>query len=271
MFWVIQNNIYREQKHSTLIETLETLSIPHVEVKVVPFYDKLLPSDFDSHGFTGSIDEVEEVKIDDSGDVMVLGATSLTRIAKERGWEPGSFLNENFHYSNWLSAYESDLLNEEAVVEIFRMIDPPWDEFFIRPCEDTKHFNGTVMTKEEFFAWRHELLENDGTCDFADHDVVASPVQHIHAEYRFFVVNKKVVTYSQYKDENGLSISPYVPNHIVSFAQKMVDIWQPADAFVIDIAQTDNGLKVIEINNFNSAGFYAADVKGIIYAIENMR
>jgi len=47
----------------------------------------------------------------------------------------------------------------------------------------------------------------------------------------------------------------------------MVDMWQPADAFVLDIALTHNGYKVLEVNCLNSAGFYAADVSKLVQAI----
>jgi len=50
----------------------------------------------------------------------------------------------------------------------------------------------------------------------------------------------------------------------------MVDRWQPAEAFVIDIAKTYDGLKVIEINNFNSSGFYSCDVYKIVDSIERL-
>jgi len=42
-----------------------------------------------------------------------------------------------------------------------------------------------------------------------------------------------------------------------------------ADVFVMDIAQTYDGLKVIEYNTFNSAGLYACDVGNIIDGINN--
>lgn len=271
MFWVIQNNIFKEQKHSVLMKTLREQNIPHIEVKVVPFYDKLLPSTFDSHSFQGVLDEVEEVEINETGLVMALGATSLMKIAKRKGWLPGSFLNENFHYDNWKTSYGEHLLNYESVVDTFRNIAIPWDSFFIRPCEDTKAFNGSVFTKEEFEIWRKDILATEGVCPFADEDVVVSPLQAIYGEYRFFVVDGTIVTYSQYKLGNVVIASPHVDQYIIDFAQAMVDSWQPARAFVIDIANTPNGCKVIEINNFNSAGFYDADIAKIINAIENMK
>lgn len=270
MFWVVQDNIYKEQKHSVLMKTLEERNIPHAEVKVVPFFDFLMPPDFDSHSFQGDIDEVKQVQIDEDGPIMVLGSLSLARIAKERGWTPGSFLNGQFHYQHWSKAFSGHLLNENAVINTFDKIEPIWDEFFFRPCEDTKIFNGEVTTKEKFFLWREKEMNSPYGCDYANDEVMISPLKEIISEYRFFVVDGKVVTYSQYKQDNELYQSNDVPTNIVLFAQQMVDLWQPVRAFVIDIANTSEGLKVIEINNFNSAGFYDADVVKIIDAIEGM-
>ena len=43
-----------------------------------------------------------------------------------------------------------------------------------------------------------------------------------------------------------------------------------ARAFVLDVADTLEGPKVIEVNNFNSAGLYACDVGKIVDAVEAM-
>ena len=49
----------------------------------------------------------------------------------------------------------------------------------------------------------------------------------------------------------------------------MIDIYQPAEAFVIDIAVSNDELKVIEINSINSAGFYECNMIKLISALEN--
>jgi hypothetical protein len=58
-----------------------------------------------------------------------------------------------------------------------------------------------------------------------------------------------------------------IDQKIVDFAQSMVDRWQPADAFVIDIADTPNGLKVVEINTFGVSGFYYSDMFKVVDAL----
>jgi len=271
MFWVIQNNLYNEQNYINLIQSLKHLGIPYVEVKVVPFCNRLLPSDFDSFDYHGPIDELSELEIDDTEQIMVCGGINLAKIAQSRNWRPGSFLNGNFHYNKWIENYGEYVLNYDSVVDTFENISPTWDEFFIRPCEDTKDFDGRTFKYEEFREWKDDWLKNKDSCPFTSSQVMASTIKNIYSEYRFFIVDGKIVTYSQYKMGGRIVTSPMVDDYIIDFTRKMVDIWQSARAFVIDVALTDRGLRIIEINNINSAGFYDCDTLKIINAIEEMR
>jgi len=89
-------------------------------------------------------------------------------------------------------------------------------------------------------------------------------------ETRFFVVDGKIVTGSLYKRGNKVIYDSNIDPDVQKFAQEMVDFWQPNRAFVIDIALTPDGCKIVEINNINSSGFYASNVNKIIDAIEGM-
>jgi hypothetical protein len=92
-------------------------------------------------------------------------------------------------------------------------------------------------------------------------------------EWRFFVVAGKVVAGSRYR-QWGLMDHRRIDaaSEPWQFAQKMVDQWQPAEAFVIDLAKEhyDPSFKVIEINCINSAGFYNCDMTTVIKAIEKL-
>ena len=46
--------------------------------------------------------------------------------------------------------------------------------------------------------------------------------------------------------------------------------WQPHRAFVFDVCDTPNGLKIVEINTMNAAGFYAGNIQSIVLALEEM-
>jgi hypothetical protein len=275
MFWVIDKNLYKERNYESLLNCVERLEIPHVVVKVVPDLGKIIPADFDTHSYFGYIDDIPDVEIDPNQLIMVCGGISLSKVAIKNGWKPGSFNNENFDYVKWRNSPAGDfLLNRNVFVNTFRNIGTPDQEFFIRPCEDTKAFSGIVMKPEEFDKWRGEVLsvENDfhGGLD-GNTMVTIAALQKIYAEYRFFVVDGKIVTYSQYKLGDRVIHNADVDQRIIWFAAEMIQKWHPSRAFVIDVADTPDGLKIVEYNGLNSAGFYACDTSKIVAAIEAMR
>jgi hypothetical protein len=254
MHWIVQNNLYSEAGYAALMETLERHQIPHTVVKVVPFSHELIP------------------EIQPEGLVYVCGSTTLAKVACDRKWTPGSFINEDFHYSRWQAHLGRHLLNSHGIVTRFGEAAPPWNEFFVRPCEDTKTFSGAVMGAEEFLEWKHKVLDLHETYTTLDAQtqIVMSPVQEINREYRFFVVDGKVVTGSLYRMGRTVVSRQDIDPDVLAFAQRMVGLWEPARAFVLDVAVTPAGLRVIEINNINSAGFYACDVSKIVQAVEAM-
>ena len=50
----------------------------------------------------------------------------------------------------------------------------------------------------------------------------------------------------------------------------MIKNYNPAQAYVIDIAAIDDCFKIIEINNINSVGLYAANVDKFIISIMDL-
>lgn len=99
MFWVVQNNLYNEYEYKNFINALDRLNSNYVIVKPVPFSDIILPADFDST--KQNVDDVDEPEIDKSQPIVVCGTLTLSKIARNRGWTPGTFLNENFNYEKW--------------------------------------------------------------------------------------------------------------------------------------------------------------------------
>jgi hypothetical protein len=169
-------------------------------------------------------------------------------------------------------------LNHDSIVCKFSEVTNTWDTLFIRPCEDTKSFNGTVFDYADFSEWRNRVInlgETYGSLN-ADTMVAYSSPKNISKEFRFFVVDGKIVGQSQYGKRYGRALNQtnyqyVVDDGAIEFVQKMIDIWQPAQGFVIDIADLQNDeYKIIEINNLNSSGFYAIDLQKFVMAIENM-
>lgn len=273
MHWVVQNNLFNELAYKDFVGTLKRLDLSHQIVKVVPFTDILLPGDFDS--MTQEVADADPVIVPDGPPVIAMGTTTLCRIAGLRGWSPGTYMNDNFNWEIWRNTYGLDnVLNPGALIGPVKMFqDHPMirDDEFVRPVDDSKCFPGTVMTGDELREWATNITEVNST-EFLNGDtrIIACPTKVIHAEYRLFVVDGKIVTASQYKLGTELCPNVGIEEDVDKFAREMIANWEPCDAYVLDIARTPLGLKVIEINNINSCGFYACDVFNIIKALEEL-
>ena len=42
---------------------------------------------------------------------------------------------------------------------------------------------------------------------------------------------------------------------------------RPTDVFVADVAETDGGFKLVELNTFGTAGLYAGDLEAVVRAV----
>jgi len=252
MKWIVQDNLFNEDGYVRLINALDRLEQDYEIVKVVPFAHEIIPDmDFD-------LDKK----------VLIMGSDSLIKAAQKKNWWPGAFTNENFHHSVWKRELGDVLLNHDASVVRFEDVVPPEEDksFFIRPAFDFKIFAGTVITPESFISWRDKAVAYGDTLN-ADTEVVVAPYREILQEYRFFVVNGMIVAESSYKIGNRVISNDAVDWDVGLFAVMVNARWQPAYAYVMDVARTKDGLKVIEYNCINASGFYACDCLKIVQSL----
>lgn len=265
MFWILDKSLYSERAFESLLTVLERSETPHQVVSVVPFVGAITPN------------------IEPEGPVFVMGKASMKHLAKERNYSPG-YLEDNLDYRLYIQHYGEHMLNCDSVIKPIKDIEKIWDKFFMRPTLDSKTFNGQVITWDDFVIWREsveKISDSESQSTLTVDDVmVMSPLQNdIYAEYRFFVVDGKVITGSMYKLGDTVMYEE-VRNknrYVWKFAQQMVDLWQPNRAFCLDICTIDapgdfecSIEKVMEINSINSAGFYAMDMQKIVEAINDM-
>jgi hypothetical protein len=254
MHWILQENLINPTTRDQVRQLLLARQVEHTLVRLIPFF----------HQVDGEMPAP-------AGPVFVYGSTGLGVVAKSQGWAPGYF-DDNLDYELMLRQYGGLALNASAICATLQEMPRVADRFFVRPVLDNKSFAGTVMTWEEFEAFRRGVAqvanEQDATLSLTDR-IVAAPLTDISAEYRCFVIGDKVVTASRYKTGELVAYSPDVPTEMTAFAQGCVDHWRPNDAFTIDVAVTRAGPKVIELNSANSAGFYACDVGAIIDAVNS--
>ncbi len=86
------------------------------------------------------------------------------------------------------------------------------------------------------------------------------------SESRFFVVGGKVIDGAFYR-MYGQRFSGVAKPDEIEAAQEMANVWLPHETCVMDIAKTEEGLKVIEFNCFNGSGFYVNDISKIVKAV----
>ena len=253
MHYLVQENLFREEGHAKLINGLERFGLSYELVKVLPF--------------------IEEVEFKtDRTDVFVFGSLKLARLSSKYGWKPGALITPNHDYEVYSEFYKENLLNYDSrIVNFGDDFEWKYDQHFLRPCLDSKSFTGKVYEKPEWEAFKSRMLanENDTTLRHDTQIQVAVP-KKITQEVRCWVVNGKIITQSTYRRGSFLVYDNIVDQDAIDFAQAMVDIYQLAETFVIDVCLTDNGWKIVECGSTSCAGFYDADMQKLVMALEGM-
>lgn len=139
------------------------------------------------------------------------------------------------------------------------------EDMFIKPSRDLKAFNGGILEKE--MTIKEFILNSMHQPFFEEEQIVISPLKNIYAEYRFFVVNKKVITGSQYRRGGYFNQSSLIDKIVFYVAQEYAELYQPAEIFTLDIAETKNGFEIVEYNCFNASGLYHSDGKKLFFEI----
>jgi ATP-grasp domain, R2K clade family 3 len=255
MHWILQNNIFSETGWDTLLETLQRFSIDQSVHKVIPFVGELEPAAQVGHR-----------------NVICFGSYSMRHVAKREQWQPGVFDLFEQDFQQQLLHWGEHMLNAGSVVTPFADAVFTADEMFVRPVDDSKYFAGKVFAREDFTEWQRKVcqLELDDSTSLTPRTLIQmAPPVTIHAEYRFWVVKGEIITQSLYKRGDRVIYSSEVDDRLVHYVKERIAQWMPHESFVIDVCDTPQGMRIVEINTLNSAGFYAADVQRLVLALED--
>lgn len=203
--------------------------------------------------------------------IVIYGMNTMIRnTLRHPKWKLGLFFDPaRFETSSYTRILSDRMLNADAQLmtceELAESGLAPGDRFFLRPNDDTKSFTGQLLDFREYMQW----YGRKGDPDYVDLSpemlVVYAEPKTIHAEYRTFLLNRKVITSSQYIPEQR----QFTPPEVIEFAEHIAGHYEPSDAFVCDIAGTPEGLKVIEFNCINGCGFYQANIGAIVRALSS--
>ena len=258
MQWVLQ----QFEDTAKLAEALDRLGLPYTWHKVVPFEGRLIP----------------DPEIADPDDVILFGSYVLWRLAEARGWRPGVFRIRPFvHEAPWkpflLNGPGAQFMVLRDVPAELQAGDRPW---FVRPVDDSKAQPGTVCTSAEIVAIARKVMtlredEIPGGSLRHDTELMLCPPVRILREWRVWIVADRVITHALYKEGTRVTYRPEIDDDAEAFARDMVAA-NPnyAPAYVLDICRTEDGLRLLETNCINAAGFYAADLIKLAAAIDDL-
>jgi hypothetical protein len=253
MLFLVQSNIYSDPDHDRIFEALNDLNIPYETIEL------------NSETATITVQS-------NRTDVFVYGSVKLARLAKANThWNPGSFYGGNHQYKIYAEYYKENLLNYD--VEIFKFEDAitwkPNEQKFIKPYKDAKIFTGKVFTELKWNDFVANSLENPRTPLLNSESLIqASIPKEIYKEARLWVVGGQIVAAVYYKFNDVVVFEAEVAEEGIEFAKEMIQIYEVAEAFVMDICLTNYGWKIVEINCVNSAGFYPnLNVQSLVKAL----
>lgn len=260
MYYVIQENLFREYGYKALIAQLDKLSGREIQsayeiVKYIPFSGEL---------------NVET----DRKDVFFFGSSNAGMVAKEKyNWIPGHFINENFNMIKHIDMFGSHMLNADGkigtakeICEAIETLSLGLSSSFFRPVDDGKAFTGEQMTGAQWLNYAKDNKHLEGV------DILIASPKKTQQEIRCWMIDGEPVTISQYKiGSRGNYLNMDHNDEAIIFARKMAKIYQPARAFCLDICLYNDEYYIVELGCINHCGFYDANMGKLIDSLERMK
>jgi hypothetical protein len=204
--------------------------------------------------------------------VIFRGTLPLMRhIQGARRWRPGGWCTfQNLACSTYYAYFGDYLLNRDyamlPVGDAVRLANSLFARYgvnemlFVRPDSVDKSFNGTVVDRHSFLPTLAGAIFDPSTMI-----VIAKPKNITH-EWRLIIGNGRVLAGSQYAVGGIMQLMPGVPEEVTAFVSDILDrvAFRPDPLFVIDVCNSEDGLKILELNSFSCSAHHGADLATII-------
>lgn len=187
------------------------------------------------------------------------------------GWKPGGWCaDDDLDCATYYPHFAPFLLNSEAEIlpgvgairdrdRLFRTFGRN-GRVFARPTSTHKLFVGRLLSEAEFEAALAPTRYDPDT------RILVGAPRALVREWRLVVAGDAVVAASQYAEAGTRSIAPNCPSAVTEFAQTVLNgvKWRPDELFMLDVAETECELRLVEINSFSCSWLYACPLAPVI-------
>jgi hypothetical protein len=288
--WLIEKDVFDNE-----IQLYDEIKKQGMDVKFLE-YDHLRPS---------MIDEMVNHPHEwDPECVVFYGSLNLGRKIRKTPWIPGVYLDEkSFECTSYYPVLGDSLVHNKYLMLPFGDLNrmKPYlfghffknqDKLFIRPNSGMKEFTGMVIEKDKW----EEGIKLAGFYNIdPDMLVLVSNVWNLLREWRFVVVDKKIVTGSAYRawtygEKLDIPTTDYVLQRSHSIKEEIFenpefigwdkDAWNVAqvcankykpymdDCWTIDVAKSIHGeYSILEIGSFSCASLYGANLEKVVKSV----
>jgi len=191
-------------------------------------------------------------------------------------WTPGSLCNtQKFYCSEWYEQYRHWLVHEKyAFATVTELIENSKDiaqsvgasnSIFVRPDSPLKPFSGRVVNVDGLSL---KDLDYGFYYDDSQLPVVVAPIRNIGQEWRFVVVQNRVIAGSGYDAATRSATTLALDDSVFNFASELVsEAPQLGEAYVLDVCDCDGELRLMEFNPFSGADLYACESDAVVNAV----
>jgi hypothetical protein len=190
---------------------------------------------------------------------------------------PGAWCDPtNLDCTTYFAYFGKFLLNQHYAilpgVEAIRQRDWLYDVFgpegevFARPAGCHKVFTGRCIFRDDFAAALGPTRYDPATLV-----VVAAP-REVAREWRLVVAGDRVFAASQYAETGSKCVEPGCPAKVRQFAEAILAEvrWRPDPIFMMDIAESGEGLCLVELNGFSCSWLYQCDLSAVVATVAEL-
>lgn len=212
--------------------------------------------------------------------VIVYGSLQMGRVfQKNSTWIPGVYCDlPKYDCSYYYPYFGHYLINEDYIMipfgELRRQREFIFDTLgeggyvFVRPDSGFKTFTGTTCSYKN---WEDDVRFLNTYQVDSNAIVIVSSAKNLDKEWRFVVVDDKVISGSQYRNASGVKLDD-APKRVYNYAQSVVNntSYSPERVWCLDICEDIYGFSVLEVGCFSCAGLYVAPKEPIVREVSRI-